>query len=185
MKRFKDNRQYRLPHWDYRSDGYYFITICTKNRKDFFGKIKNGIIGLSDIGCIAAKFWQEIPRHFNNVELGTWVIMPNHIHGIIVINNSIKPSVGPRDLAGLQARLNKNRFGPLISNSLSSIIHGFKSSVKRFCNKNGNQNFAWQSRYWDRVIRNEEELMKIHKYIEFNPHKWDWDRNHPDNTWIC
>ncbi len=176
IKRFKDKKQFRLPHYDYSSDGFYFVTVCTKNRKEFFGEIKNNIMGLNEIGCLAAKFWQEIPNHFENVNLDIWQIMPNHLHGIVIIG--CDNSVGTRDLAFLRNETT-NKFGPLIKNSLSSIIHGFKSSVKRWCNQNGYQNFAWQPRFHERVIRNDNELNRIREYIIYNPQKWEFDRNNP------
>ena len=79
----------RLKNWDYRNNGGYFITICTKNRKHFFGRIVNKEIVLSEIGLLANNFWAEIPKHFPNVELGNFQIMPNHMHGILIINNMI------------------------------------------------------------------------------------------------
>ncbi|MBU0577734.1 hypothetical protein KJ742_01010, partial [Patescibacteria group bacterium] len=77
----------RLSYWDYSSDGWYFVTICTKNKEEYFGQVRNYIMGLSDVGCLAAKFWQDIPNHFPFVRLDQWVVMPNHVHGIVVIDN--------------------------------------------------------------------------------------------------
>ncbi len=77
----------RWKHWDYSSNGEYFITICTKNRNPYFGKIRNGVMGLNEIGNMTAIYWQNIPLHFPFVELGPWVVMPNHVHGVIIINN--------------------------------------------------------------------------------------------------
>jgi len=158
----------RLPYWDYSSDGWYFVTICTKNREEHFGKIQNYFMGLSNIGCAAAKFWNEIPNHFPFTRLDEWVVMPNHVHGIIIIDNHI---VETRDLASLQ--WDENEFGPLKKNSLQSIIHGFKSSITRWCNVNNHKNFAWQPRFHDRIIRNEKELNEIRKYIYYNPQMWN------------
>lgn len=87
----KFQNKYRIPSarlqtWDYANNGAYFITICTQNREHFFGNIKNGIMQLSEIGKLAAQFWHEIPNHFPMVELGNFVVMPNHIHGILIID---------------------------------------------------------------------------------------------------
>ena len=79
----------RLKNWDYRNNGAYFITICTKNRKHFFGRIVNKEMVLNEIGLLANNFWAEIPKHFLNVELGNFQIMPNHMHGILIINNLV------------------------------------------------------------------------------------------------
>ncbi len=80
-----ERKRLRLSGYDYSSDGYYFITVCTQNRACFFGNVKNGIMGLNDIGCIIAKSWQDIPNHFCDVQLYDWVVMPNHFHGVMVL----------------------------------------------------------------------------------------------------
>ncbi len=170
----------RLPHWDYSSDGWYFITICTKNMVECFGEVRNFIMGLSDAGCIATKLWQEIPKHFDNVRLDEWVVMPNHLHGIIQIYNP--PSVETRHGASL--RWNENKFGPLPPKSLQSIINHFKGAVTNWCRNNGHQNFTWQPLFYDHIIRNEKSLNRIRKYIYDNPEKWELDRNNPDGLWM-
>jgi REP element-mobilizing transposase RayT len=91
----KFQNKYRIPSarlqiWDYANNGAYFITICTQNREHFFGNIKNGIMQLSDIGRFAEQFWHEIPNHFLMVELGNFVVMPNHIHGILIMNHPVE-----------------------------------------------------------------------------------------------
>jgi REP element-mobilizing transposase RayT len=197
IKRFKDSKKFRLPEYDYRSDGYYYVTICTKNREECFGEIRNGIMGLNELGCQAAKFWQEIPKNFENVSLDEWVIMPNHIHGIVVIGCKHHGPVGTRHgpvgtrhgpvgtrhgpvgtRHGVFLRDEQfNKFSKPISNSLSMIINHFKGSLKRWCNKNGFQNFAWQPRFYERVLRNEKETNIRRKYIQNNPMNWEWDRN--------
>jgi len=91
----KFQNKYRIPSarlqiWDYANNGAYFITICTQNREHFFGNIKNGIMQLSDIGRFAEQFWHEIPNHFPMVELGNFVVMPNHVHGILIMNHPVE-----------------------------------------------------------------------------------------------
>ena len=208
IKRFKDHKEYRLTYHDYSSDGYYFVTICTKNRENFFGEIRIGIIALNEIGCIAAKFWQEIPIHFDNFKLNSWVVMPNHVHGVLVIDNPDEPenrsknkqSVGSSHVGsqsvgsphGMILRWNGyktqqpifNRFGKTNPHSISSVINQFKGAVTRWCKKNGCQNFAWQARFHDRVIRDDDELDYICAYIENNPQKWEEDRNKSENLWM-
>lgn len=88
MMRFKDHKQYRLKDYDYGSDGYYFVTICTKNREHYFGEIENGQMYLSDLGQIAKQFWENIPAYVTYAGLDEFVVMPDHLHGIIVIDNS-------------------------------------------------------------------------------------------------
>lgn len=180
---FKINKQYRLPGYNYSSSGAYFVTICTKDRVEFFGSIKNKIMCLNKIGCLAARFWQEIPNHFSNCKLGEWVIMPNHIHGIIIIeNNDDEKEENLFNMVGIRhgefLPIFKNKFGPLVPKSLSSIINQFKGSVKRWCNQNDHEYFSWQPRFHDRIIRDQNEYARIAEYIVNNPAMWQKDRNH-------
>lgn len=198
----------RLQGWDYSSNGKHFVTICTRNSKKYFGEVKNKIMGLNELGNMAAICWQNIPSHFPFTELGAWVVMPNHVHGVIMINkppsvetrhgkpdgldnvvggSTNKPSnVETRHGASLRGLdiMNYNKFGPLKSGALQTIINHYKGAVKRWCNKNNFSNFSWQSKFYDHIIRNEFEAERIHNYILNNPHKWDEDRNNPENLWM-
>lgn len=160
----------RLKDWDYSSDGYYFITICTKNRVNYFGDIQNGIMGLNEIGLVTHNQWLRTMEIRDNVFLDEWVVMPNHFHGIVIIKN---PPVETQCIASLRKmeNTNYNKFGPQINN-LASIIRGFKMSVTQYCRING-IDFAWQSRFYDRIIRHEKELNSIRDYIRGNPIKWE------------
>ena len=171
MKKFKDSRELRLANHDYSSEGYYFLTFNTKNKAPFLGKIIKGMMSLNELGCIAAKFWQQIPNYFSNVILDEWIIMPNHIHGIIQLSEfcGATPWSGPTEP-------NRNKFcqfGDMVPKSISSIINQFKGSVKRWANDNGHSYFFWQSRFYDRIIRSEDELNRIRQYIRNNPMKWE------------
>ena len=126
---------------------------------------KNGKMILNELGLITNKCWKEIPNHYPNVEIDYYVIMPNHLHGIIIIN--------PVDVETPY----------MASLPLGDIIGKFKAAVTRWCNKNGYINFSWQSRFYDRIIRNEKELYNIRKYIEQNPLKWDLEKNNPENIY--
>ncbi len=180
----------RYEGYDYSREGYYFITICTKHREMFFGDVVDGKMRLSEIGKIAKNCCLEIPDHFPFVQLDEYVVMPNHVHGILVIEYNI--NVETQNFASLRGY--KNKFGPQ-SKNLSSIIRGFKIGVKKYTIMEG-VNFAWQERFYDRIIRNEKELNKIRQYIIDNPEKClpaislsasgDWqagelDRNNPIN----
>ncbi|MBU1017641.1 hypothetical protein KKA33_01280 [Patescibacteria group bacterium] len=179
----------RLKNWDYSSDGAYFITICTKKMMECFGEIRNGIMGLNELSCAAAAFWQEIPQHFAHVILDEWVVMPNHVHGVLIINNTPgkTQNVGTRhvetqNVASLRRKRNKwkpNRFGPQ-SKNVASIIRGFKIGVTKYANEQKIP-FTWQPRFYDRVIRDENELDRICKYIRQNLLKWKWDRNNKNS----
>lgn len=166
----------RLTGWDYGSHGLYFITICTKDRVRYFGEIENlnsiilnetqnasetqsiASLQATEIGKIANDSWESIPLFHPYVELDDFVIMPDHMHGILFIN---KPD---------KTNWETNKFGPQ-RNNLASILRGYKSSVKTYATTN-NIEFLWQSRYYDRVIRNEKEYLNIKNYINHNPENW-------------
>lgn len=165
----------RLKYWDYASAGYYFITICTNQRwTNPFGYIRNGYICLSSIGTIANQCWLTIPQHFHNVKLDVFVIMPDHMHGIIQIINQ-EPSAR-RDVACNVSTKNvhTNKFYSCISprnKSLPTVVRSYKSAVTRL-SRNNNYNFQWQSRYYERIIRSSSELLQIRRYITNNPKLW-------------
>ena len=169
----------RLIGWDYGGDGGYFVTICAKDRRHFFGEIKRKRMILFGIGKIAKKFWYEIPDHFSFVILDEFCVMPNHLHGILFIKKvetqnlasvQDKQDFAPLKTVNLQKKNYKNKFGPQ-SKNLSSIIRGFKAGVKKYATMNKIE-FFWQPRFYDRIIRNEEELSRIRKYIFENHLKW-------------
>ncbi len=174
----------RLPRWDYGSNGFYFVAICTRDRLHFLGRIENGHVILFEAGQIASSCWAEIPKHFKNVSIDAYVIMPNHVHGIVVIDNNVGKShivnVETRHVVSLQQSKQPNqtnRFSKPIKGSLSVIVQQYKSSVMRRCRKLGIHYFAWQSRFYDHVIRDDYSLKRIREYIIHNPKKWEYDRD--------
>ncbi|MBD2480494.1 transposase [Planktothrix sp. FACHB-1365] len=175
----------RLPYYNYAASGWYFVTICTKDKLWFFGDIVSSNIKFSAMGEIANKFWSDIPNHFQDVYLDAYIIMPNHVHGIIVIERSHNEEHGEtRHGTSLQGTDESNKFAPLKRGSLQAIINAYKSSVTRWCRKNGYDNFAWQPRFYDHIIRDEQALVKIQEYIVNNPAKWDEDQDNPANLWM-
>ena len=174
-ERFHD--KYRIPsarlqNWDYGWNAPYFITICTQNRKSYFGDIvktpKLGVVTessmiLSEIGKIAEQYWNEIPRHFPFVELGEFVVMPNHVHGIIIIdkpNNDAMPTAASE-------KWNSGKLGVIIN------------QYKRFCTLNARKiysDFGWQSRFHEHIIRTDDSFQRISEYIRNNPLKWNDDK---------
>lgn len=162
----------RLKHFDYAQGGYYFITICTQNRQCFFGEDGVGAGLRADPKCNAAghmikSAWHQIPHFYNTVELDEFVVMPNHIHGIIKLNG--RPQ----------------RDAPTISD----IMNRFKSyTTAHYCygvKHNQWQSFdgkLWQRSFYDHVIRNDFDLLRVRQYIRNNPIKWDMDRNNPKNV---
>jgi putative transposase len=142
-----------------------------KYRECFLGKIEDGKMMLNEIGETSKKYLTEIPQHFPNAEMGEYVVMPNHVHLLLVLND-----VGTRHGVSTQPQMNRNQFGKPISGSVSIIINQYKSSVKCWCNKNGHQYFTWQPRFHDHIIRNETSRQKIAEYIVSNPAQWKEDR---------
>lgn len=174
---------HRLKGFDYSSDGYYYITICTRDRLFYFGEIIDKKMQYSSIGEIAREYWLNIPKHYLFVLLDEFIVMPNHIHGIIKINHdnimTIR-NVATHNCASLpMVDGHYNKFGPQ-SKNLASIIRGYKSTVKKYANQH-NIEFHWQPRYYDRIIRDKDELNHIREYIKNNPVNWQEDRNNPEN----
>jgi len=188
----------RAQWWDYSNPGAYFITICTQNRNHYFGAIENAKMNLSRIGIIADLCWQEINNRRKNLELGEYVIMPNHIHGILKLNdiNSNNDDNGEtgENVAYTRHALylsesesetktvteptkspGQKRFRNPGKNTISSIIGSYKSAVTKHAHRFG-FDFAWQSRFHDHIIRNQGEYQRIEKYITENPSKWLDDR---------
>ncbi|MCX6746251.1 MAG: transposase [Candidatus Parcubacteria bacterium] len=165
----------RLQDWDYGWPGLYYVTICTENRVCCLAEIKDELVYLTEIGKIVFECWLEITKHFDNTILDDWIIMPNHLHGIIGIKENDFGSGNCRDARSRVSTVNK--FGPLQPKSLPVIIHAFKSSVKRYCNKNDLAGFFWQPRYYEHIIKDEDDYARIKEYIAYNPIRWEFDRN--------
>ncbi len=158
----------RLQNWDYRWDASYFVTICTAGRTHYFGEICDRKMNLSTIGALADVFWHEIKNHAKNVKLGPFVVMPNHIHGIIMIDGNYIPE-DDNKITG------SKRFQNIGKNSLSSIIGSYKSAVTKHARRLGYQ-FEWQTRFYEHIIRDEQSFIRISDYIEQNVSKWSEDR---------
>ncbi len=171
----KHRKLNRLDNYDYSQNGYYFITICAKEK-----------IELSEIGKITNQCWLEIPKHFPDVILDEFVIMPNHMHGIIIIENNV--AIGNNDhcfeFVGNENFRSLRGWHGAKSHSLSSIIRGFKIGVTKWCRQNNNHEFLWQKSFYDHIIRDEKSLAKIREYIVNNPAKWDLDRNNSENLYM-
>jgi REP element-mobilizing transposase RayT len=179
----------RLPDYDYRKNGGYFVTICTQNRICCFGNIKNNQVQLSSIGKIAQQSWIEISKHFNYVYIDAFIIMPNHIHGVIIIDQpsqniaidshrDITRKVSTNDVDYVSQTM--SQLSPK-AGSLSVIIRSYKATVTRRCKQNSIDNFSWQPRFYEHIIRDQSSLDKIREYIINNPIKWHEDQNNPVN----
>lgn len=177
----------RCKCWNYANSGYYFVTICTKDKRNYFGKIRDNKIELNGLGKIAEKFWKEIPEHFNFITLDQFVIMPNHIHGILVfnktydVNRKLEETYETRQClvsTTTNAISATDENGRIFHNqgkkTLSSVIGSYKSICSKTIRKY-KPDFVWQDSFYDRIIRNEKELEKIREYIINNPVNWRKD----------
>ncbi|UKT64510.1 transposase [Pedobacter mucosus] len=167
----------RLQNWNYANEGAYFITICTKDRLHRFGKIEDGKMILSKIGVIANLMWYEIKNHNKNLELGEFIVMPNHVHGILILNDAPVVQTGHAlSLAPPPGQsIGQQRFQNQGKNTISSAIGSYKSAVTKHCNRLGFE-FGWQPLFYDHVIRDEKSFSNISNYIENNPLNWGIDK---------
>ncbi|GAB7087624.1 transposase [Marinifilum fragile] len=166
----KNRKSIRKPKHDYSEPGWYFVTISTKDKEAFFGKIVDGKVQLSAIGKQAEQFWKNIAIYNKHVELGEFVIMPDHIHGIIGIVGDCKDVAvqRPNDTS-------KNQYMSSIApkpGSLSVVIRSYKSALTKWCRQNGYFLFDWLPRFHDRIIRDQPEFDRIEEYIRMNPKRW-------------
>jgi putative transposase len=175
MTKFRDRYRIestRLSGWDYAGAGWYFVTLCTRNHTCFFGDVVDGVMHLSPIGEIVAEEWQKTPLIRPNVRLDEWVIMPNHLHGIIIIE-PVETSRRDVSTTTTPSRLKAGSLGAIIG------------QVKSICTKRiwaiGYTDFAWQTRFYDHIIRNESSLKRIREYIVNNPAEWKEDRYYAGN----
>ena len=167
-------RSIRLHGYNYSQPGSYFVTICTQDKVPLLGEIVEGEMVLNNVGKVVESCWLAIPNHFANIELDKFVVMPNHVHGIIVIypaDNDINDTVGVQNFEPLQ-----NKYQHIIPKSIGSMIRAFKIGVTKWVHKNTNLHSIWQRNFYEHIIRNEPELNKIRCYIINNPAKWEFDQ---------
>ena len=167
-------RSIRLSGYDYRQAGAYFITVCTHNRMPLFGEIPEDEIILNDAGRIVWECWEAIPNHYPHAELDTFIVMPNHIHGIIFLTDTIHVGAG---LKPAPTPTGTKR------HPLSEIVRALKTfSARRINEHRGTAGVpVWQRNYYEHVIRNESAINDIRHYIVHNPAKWADDPDNPRN----
>lgn len=165
----------RLKGFDYAQEGLYFLTICTHERKVIFGEIQNGEMQLNAAGLIAQNCWNEIPNHFPNVQLHAFVIMPNHVHGIIEITENCgifkNRNVSP-------PKHTENKFSPDFKSpvkTIGSIVRGFKIGVTKWMRDKTDIKTVWQRGYHNRIIKHSNAYFRISIYIKNNPKAWKRD----------
>ncbi|MBI4454476.1 MAG: hypothetical protein HY644_01110 [Acidobacteria bacterium] len=199
----------RLKNWNYDSNGYYFVTICALEGKSFFGRIEEEQVHLSPIGKIVEEEWRKTGKIRANICLDKWILMPNHLHGIVVIMNEGAriPSEWPQRETETPSRGVSTGHWPLITtehqplvetpwrgvsttlscaarsqwrpNSIGSIIGQFKSICTKRIRAMGVSDFGWQSRFYDHIIEDDESLNEIREYIINNPRKWELETHNP------
>jgi putative transposase len=188
-------RSIRLKDYDYSQAGAYYVTICCNQRRFLLGEIINGVMQLNLIGQTVEASWNSLPRHFSFIELDAFIVMPNHVHGIIVItencrgeafgqtiNETNKKSLNPNASPSTDANQ------PIIpcgtkSGSLGAIIQNFKSVATRRVNSlTRNKGTIWQRDYYEEIIRDEKAYENLRRYILENPLKWNEDEENPFNS---
>ena len=173
MKKY-NRKSTRLKNHDYSQNGAYFVTICAHKYQHLFGDIKNNQIRLNKFGKIVCNEWIKTPMIRRNIKLDSFVVMPNHFHGVIHI-------LQRRGTARRAPTM--ERFGKPVCGSVPTIVRSFKSAVTKRINETRNTSRIpiWQRNYFEHIIRNGNDLLRIQKYVDNNPSNWDNDRNNPKN----
>lgn len=170
-------RSIRLPNYDYSQAGAYFVTICTYNRDCLLGESLGREMTLTHAGQIALECWTDLVNHYPHIEIDEFVVMPNHVHGIIIFTNQQRESpIAENVEAGFKP-------APTKRHPLSEIVRAFKTFSSRRINQIRDTPGVpvWQRNYYERVIRNEQELDGVRQYIADNPAKWAEDNENPQN----
>ena len=170
----RQRRSIRLPGYDYTSLGAYFVTIATYQREMLFGEIVDEEMILTIHGKVVWECWREIPKHFPHVKLGVFIVMPNHVHGIIEIVNLEDDGRGTIYRAPTQEKFQKP-----VKGSLPTIVRTFKAAVTRRIGRELGETGVWQRNYYEHIIRNQQDWERIHDYILANPANWDDDKENP------
>jgi putative transposase len=186
-------RTIRLQKYDYSSGGAYFVTICVQQRECLFGENSVGQMILNGAGKMVNEIWEALPERFQVVQLDQHVVMPNHFHGVVMLNHGRGESCIRPDVAGdTNDQVNHiDRPSGTIENSLGRVMQAFKSMTTnayvKGVNLNGWPPFPgrlWQRNYFEHVILNEDDLANIRRYIADNPVKWGLDENNPVNAGV-
>lgn len=170
----------RLQHWDYTTNAFYFVTICTRERLPLLGEIADGQVVLTDAGRIVDEEWRRTASVRPDVTIDEYVVMPNHLHGIVVLDRQASlqgetpDETSQRDVSTFQ----------LAAGSLGAIVGQFKSVCSKRIRAAGLTDFGWQPRFYDHIIRDNKSLDSIRQYIMDNPLKWEEEHDTPENLWM-
>jgi len=176
-------RSIRLPEYDYSQAGAYYVTIVAWHRECLFGEVVVGEMRLTGFGLVAKQQWEKLPKRFPNIELGAFVIMPNHMHAIIMIMDGRGTAGNRNDHAGESSRRapTREQFQKPVKGSVPTIVRSYKSAVSYRINlmRGTKEMPVWQRNYYEHVIRDEKDLHNKTDYIETNPILWDEDDENP------
>lgn len=167
-----DRRSIRLRGFDYALDGAYFVTVCVAGRKRILGRIRNGTAILSEAGHLVVTAWERLPLHYPHVRLDAFVVMPNHVHGIVVLDGVVGTGRAAIPTSGGVPDPRRH--------ALPEIVRAFKAFSARAINlRRGTPGTpVWQRNYYERILRDERALAAVRRYIRENPAKWGDDRFH-------
>ena len=184
-------RSIRLKGYDYAQEGVYFVTVCTQNRACLFGAVADGEMQLNNAGQIAKAAWDDMPARFPSVRLDAFIVMPNHVHGIIMVGPQfIAPQKTPPTIVGAQFIVPSDGFDGTnqgvmnYAPTLGDMVRAYKAASTRLIRQAGTPDFAWQRNYYEYVIRDEESLNRIRQYILDNPARWEFDLENPAATTV-
>ena len=174
----RNRRSIRLQEYDYSQAGNYYITVCTRDRQCLFGVIVNGQMQLNEAGRIVQNVWDDLPQFYQGLELDAFIVMPNHVHGVVVI----RAAVGAIHESPLPSKSSRpTRLADRRRMLLSKIVGRFKMVTSKEINvRRGTPGQpVWQRNYYEHVIRNEASLRGIQQYIVDNPARWEFDPDNP------
>ena len=164
----KRRRSIRLRDFDYSQEAAYFVTICTARRQLFFDQ--------PALRALADDCWKEIPDHHPNVVLGEWIVMPNHVHAVLFLEN--RRGVQLNAPTSRNEHNARSRISPA-RHTLGLVVRTYKAAVTTSARRRGFDWFAWQRNYYEHVIRSEADLTRIREYLRYNPLRWDTDEYNP------
>jgi len=191
-------RSIRLKEYDYSPAGAYFVTVCAKGRRCVLADIRDGNVVLSPVAEVVHQCGESVPNHFRSAKLDLFVVMPNHLHAILILNGRKgvqlnAPTKSAVHAAHARAGEQSNFYSSISPGrkTLSVIIRTFKAAVTTQCRQKHYHFVGWQRNYYEHIIRDQNELNRIREYLMNNPLQWQFDRENParvpdrsyDNRW--
>jgi len=181
-------RSIRLRGYDYLQSGAYFVTVCTKDRECLFGEVMDGEMRWNEAGRIVQTTWAELPSHYPGVQIDEFVVMPNHVHGIVVLSehHGNERDVGAQFIAPPIGIAATSKGAINRAPTLGSVVRAFKARITTAINgiRQTPGVPVWQRNYYEHIIRADDDLNRIRQYIIDNPAQWAFDRENPSNSVI-